>query len=214
MSDAVLAKVKKLFALGESPNEAEALAAIEKAHELLKLHNLDIMDIKEDSKYGIIEDSLYSGVNESRWKSYLAMGVSEANFCTVFKRSYRDGFSMMIVGKSHNIVVAKEMLTYLINTLERLSKRYEAKDRVSYKNGASQALFDRLTKINVNDEDCHGLVVVEKAMVDDYLSNLEMTSKVVSTVSKSSLAYYKGVKDAQSISLNSQIESNKERVLI
>ncbi len=206
VNETVLSKVKKLFALGQSSNENEAALAMEKAHALLKEYNLSLSDISADSKYGITEENFLGGKNESKWKTLIIIGVTEANYCTVIKNNDCAGFTYMIVGKPHNIVVAKEMATYLIDTVDRLSKRFPASQRVSYKNGASSMLLERLkATLKKDTEECTALVVQEKAMIKDFLSDKKLVTKNVTIASKNSTAYLYGRKDASNISLNAQV---------
>ena len=215
MNETVLAKVKKLFALSNSPNENEAALALEKAHALLKEYNLSMSDISPDSKYGIMEEEFLTGVNESKWKTLIIMGVTEANYCTVIKNNRYSGFTYMIVGKPHNIAVAKEMATYLIDTVDRLAKRFPANQRVSYKNGASYTLYKRLQdSLKKDTEECTALVVQEKSMIKDFLSDKNLKTKDITISSKSSTAYYKGTLDANNISLNSQIGGSSKPTYI
>ncbi len=50
-SDRVLLKIKKLFALAESPNAHEAEAAMVKAHQLIARHNIDLLTLKKDRRF-------------------------------------------------------------------------------------------------------------------------------------------------------------------
>ena len=48
-SDAILAKVRKLLALGESPSEAEAASALAKAQALLARYGLSLSDVEPET---------------------------------------------------------------------------------------------------------------------------------------------------------------------
>lgn len=210
-SKAVLSKVKKLFALSQSPNESEAALAMEKAHALLKEHNLSINDISQDSKYDIKETLVFDGKYDSKWKSILLAGTAEANYCTILKARTYDGMARYIVGKEHNAIVAIESYKYLVSVIERLSKKISGSDRGSYKMGMASILYKRLKSLMIEEEStCTALVVQEKSMVDSYLKekDYKTTSMVVRTRNQS--AYLQGIKDGNGISLNKQIKSNKE----
>lgn len=215
-SKAVLNKVKKLFALSQSPNEAEAALAMEKAHTLLKEHNLSINDISKDSKYDIKETLVFDGKYDSKWKSILLAGTAEANYCTILKARTNDGTSRYVVGKEHNAIVAIETYKYLITVIERLSKKINGSDRGSYKLGMASILYRRLKDLVIKEtSDCTALVVQEKSMIDEYLkdNDYKTTSLVVRAANQS--AYLRGIKDGNDICLNKQVKSsNKESVYI
>jgi hypothetical protein len=50
-SDGLLLKIKKLFALAESPNPHEAEAAMVKAHQLIARHNIDLLALEEERRF-------------------------------------------------------------------------------------------------------------------------------------------------------------------
>jgi len=205
----VLTKVKKLFALTSSSNENEAALAFEKAHKLLKEYNLSINDIQKDTMYNIKEETVYEAKNDSAWRAILMAGVAKANYCELLKRFTYNGYKQVLVGKDHNIVVAKEMIDYLIATIERLSKDFKAFDRVSFKNGISARLYTRLLDTLKQDiEECTSLVVQEKAMVDQYINSQNAINKDISLKVRNTSAYAIGYSKADNISLNKQVNQN------
>lgn len=216
----VLEKVKKLLALSQSPSEAEASSALEKAHALLAEHNLSIADIKEDVE--IEEDVLIDGVRLPNWKKLLAISVTRANYCDVILRSKIEfnGVSLEnhkklnIVGKAHNSIVARAMVEYLFATIERLAKKVKGKSaKESYKLGVAHNLAKRLKAITdaekAPNSGLSGLVVYESGKVKDYLDGIGgKTSKVKSSVSNSN-AYRAGFADGANVSLNRQVASGQ-----
>jgi hypothetical protein len=205
----VISKVKKLFALSSSSNEHEAALAMEKAHAMLKEYNLTSADIQADSKYGIMEQAVLESKNQSIWKSIIIMGVCEANYCmSLTSRGYTT--TEKIIGKEHNIVVAKAMIEYLIATVERLSKRLPGSDRGSYKKGISSRLYERLLETLKKEEvECTALVVQEKAMIQDFIKGKNIKNTSISLKVSNGGAYYKGIADANDISLSNQVGSSK-----
>ncbi len=219
MSDVILSKVKKLLALGNSPNEAEAQSAIEKAHQLLKDYNLSIHDISQDSKYGIIEEVVSESKNDSQWRKYILLGVAKANYCMHLITKSVKGVSNQFIGKEHNVVVAIEMANYLFATVERLSKQYDGSVRGDYKKGLAYKICDRLYQINkVEKTECTALVVQEEAMVNQFIKEKHNNIKTVSTkvYAKNYGAFSKGMQDGDNVSLNGQVHgkgnSNNVRI--
>jgi hypothetical protein len=211
MSDIILSKVKKLLNLGNSPNEAEAQSAIEKAHSLLKEYNLSISDIKKDSVYDIKEEIISESKSESVWKKYIMIGVAKANYCMHLITKSRSGVKNQFIGKEHNVVVAIEMTNYLIATVERLAKKYDGSVRGDYKKGLAYRLCERLFEINKAEKvECNALVVQEEATIKKYLQEQHTNIKSISTKVKTNNhnAFCKGMSDANSIGLHGQVGNN------
>lgn len=74
--DRMMVKVQKLFALGESPNLHEAEAAMQKAHQLIRRHNLSLTDDHRPRDYLTlcIGDA---ALRHPGWRSWLAGLLSE-----------------------------------------------------------------------------------------------------------------------------------------
>jgi hypothetical protein len=217
MSDIILGKVKKLLNLGNSPNEAEAQAAIEKAHSLLKEYNLSISDIKTDSLYDIKEQVVFESKNDSQWKKYIMMGVAKANYCMHLITKSCKGVTNQFIGKEHNVVVAIEMTNYLIDTVERLAKKYPGSIRGDYKKGLAYRLCERLHEINKKEKvECNALVIQEESMIKKYIQQQHTNIKSVSTTVRTHnySAFCHGMNDANSIGLNGQVGNNNSRVAI
>ena len=204
----MLLKIKKLLALAESSNVAEASSAMQKAHSLLKEHNLSITDIKEDSVYSILEEDYFSGSRERAWRTQLIAVVARANYCECLKTVRGSSFSLKLVGKEHNISASRILLDYLSAVIERLAKNLEAKMRESYKLGVVNTLEKRLAMIIEEEkQECTSLVVQEKSCLDQYFKGKNVKTKDISISVRNASAYYKGCKDGNSISLNKQVDS-------
>jgi hypothetical protein len=125
----IIEKVRKLLELaGNNPNENEAAAAIEKAHEILARHNLSMETVegyqpeeKEDDERGMLNtETKYS----EKYYKWLWSAVAEAHFCSMF--SLRPNPKMRqtiytVVGRRVNTVVATQLALYLCQTVKRLA---------------------------------------------------------------------------------------------
>ncbi len=210
MSDIILNKIQKLLNLGNSPNEAEAQAAIEKAHFLLKEYNLSIRDIKQNSQYDIKEEVIYDSKNESKWRTYIMIGVATANYCKHIQYKSNKSTTSKFIGKEHNVIASIHMTEYLFSVVERLAKKYSGSTRGDYKTGLSYRLCDRLCDINKKEEEeCNALVVQEESTISKYLNEQGRKIREVSTKvrAKNLGAFIAGTKDADSINLSNQIDS-------
>ena len=78
MENKILDKVQKLLKLSESPNIEESKLAMEKAHQLLKEHNLSISDIHEKSD--LIENCFGHSRRIVNWKKSLINAICQYNY--------------------------------------------------------------------------------------------------------------------------------------
>jgi hypothetical protein len=83
----IVEKIAKLLALGKSPNEAEAMAAIAKAQKLMSQYSIsesDLENVTQDMGNGFIKQRV--SMNHSRfqnWEKNLMMAIAASNFCEV-----------------------------------------------------------------------------------------------------------------------------------
>ena len=216
MSDinaSVVDKIRKLLALSQSPNEAEAASAMQKAHELLKAHNLSMADIGTDKR---AYSERYHPNSKNRlegWKDLLMGVVAEGNYCArVTIRTRAGELYYEIFGKEENVAATVVMFEYLAETVRRIS--IAAKDIIpnySYKefrNAMVCRLGQRLEMIKAQEaaEGCTALVVVsadaQNAMREAHKQIREKSIKITATES----ARY-GFQAADSVSLNKQVNA-------
>ena len=125
----IVEKIRKLLALASSPNENEAMSAMEKAQTLLAEHNLNESDVKEEVSKIIIKMTKTDSVP---WKRTIAHALASLYFCDYwygfnYKRNPNraEGHTRYddhkFVGKEHNVDVAIMMFQYLIEAVERLA---------------------------------------------------------------------------------------------
>lgn len=216
----ILDRIRKLFALSTSPNEAEATAALEKAHELLRQYNLDIAQLSAEEESEIVEEPCLDGSRLPNWKKILVIHVTRENFCETYQKFDRVAYgyqriskyyTFQIIGKPHNVVVAKEMLNYLFAAIDRLGRRYPGSVRNSYKAGVVSTLIERIHEASQKestDPTNRALVVAEKALIKRFLDEKQLKNSRVSLSANSESAYMNGQRDGNTISLNSQISKN------
>ena len=138
--------VKKLFALSQSPNEAEAMQAFSKAQELLTRHNLSMSDLADSAPEQVEEQIIDESQRPSSWKGAILVAVSKANYCMSFNRHDSQGIKQMMLGRPVNIQSAKIQFEYLVEAVERLAK-LENGDRTfknSFRLGAAHRLHSRI----------------------------------------------------------------------
>lgn len=218
-NEKIMSKIKKLLALSNSPSEAEAKTALEKAHELLKEYNLSAEMISKFEDSPVLEKIVIKGGRTPNWKKIIFQGVAMSNYCmyirnqNIFSREFKE----MFIGKEHNVFVAEEMTRYLINTVERLAKNFKGIEKQSYKLGIATTLYKRLKEIyeaekfgTTNEK---ALIVVEESAIQKHLKNKNMRIRNESMTARisDSQSYSKGQKDGNSISLDKQIVKNNSK---
>jgi len=213
----VMEKIKKLLRLSESPNEAEASLAIEKAQNLLREYNLSMQDIEKDKNSEIKKEDLFELKREPTWKSLIISGVCQAYYCKSFLYKKRLNlkdyvYVRNIIGKEHNVIVAIEVIKYLFSAVERLAKEYKGKNKLDYKKGLACRIADRLKELNKQDREyCNALVVSEEGFLNKYLKeNFNVTTRYSNVRINHNEAYSRGYKDGNNVSLNTQIHGKQK----
>jgi len=208
-------KIRKLLALGESPNEEEASLAIEKAHELLKKHNLS-MDVLEMKKTEIKEGTYFEADSLVGWKSALLKMITRANYCDVLVRKSEAGdhFLINIIGREHNVVASSIMADYLFAVCDKLSnEKYpeEGASREGYLLGLSAGLQSRLRALKFKDSvtDSKALVIQSQEDIQEHLENLGAEESHIENPTledqEKYKAFVKGHQDALGVALNTQL---------
>lgn len=107
----VLQKIRLLLTLGgNNPNPHEAAAAIAKARELMRIHNLTDSDVE-------VERS--SAFRMSRkWMRVIAASVAGVNGCVTLSRTGRR-HSVVFAGRPLAVAVSIEMFAYLRRAISR-----------------------------------------------------------------------------------------------
>ena len=127
--------VRKLLSLGDSPNENEAQAAVNKAQRLLLEHNIDLVD--HDARRGFERRQL--GEVKGRhpaWELWLAMILNEYFFVEVlWSRSYDanrnlEGTVLEVYGTPTNLDMADYVHGFLQQLLPRLWSDYRRRRRL------------------------------------------------------------------------------------
>ena len=145
-NDEILAKVKKLLALGESPSEAEAASALEKARCLLARYGLSMSDVEAATSL-VTEGTLLEKRRLRKWEAHLVYVVTQATFTQAIHVSRGDSGKVLIIGREVNVAAAVELFAYLHLAVLKLGRAHG--DRVahleSFKMGAVHRIGERLS---------------------------------------------------------------------
>jgi hypothetical protein len=146
----ILPKIQKLLTLSrdEAATEHEAALAAAKVHQLLADYNLSLTEV--EAQQG--ETDLAMRVEDWKtgrllpWERLLWFGTCQLYFCCSTLSVGRS----FIIGRSHNVIVAKEMLAYLIQTVQGLRKAHYGKGRRyldSFAYGCAQSINDKIQEL-------------------------------------------------------------------
>lgn len=160
ISDAMLKRIRSLLAMSRgTANENEAAVAAQKVQELLLQFNLSIEDVeKRDSTGKIVEDGELMTSSSQPWRRKLALACARLYLCDYFWNhekfetdARKTGYIRLdrhnFIGLPHNVVVAKEMFVYMVDTIERLAKeaRKTKRERSPYEHAFRHGCATRLT---------------------------------------------------------------------
>ncbi len=141
-SEAILDKVRKLLALGSSPSEAEAAAALEKARVLLARWGMTLADVEQE-QLSTHEETLLVKQRLRPWESDLISVISKATFT----RPLRTGEGqILLIGREVNIASAQALFSYLHPLIIFLGRMHNGPDLhlESFRRGVVNRLWQRL----------------------------------------------------------------------
>jgi uncharacterized protein YoaH (UPF0181 family) len=118
ITDDLINRIQKLFALGQSSNMNEAQAAIDKAQELMNKYGLSYGQVNYTA-----DSYKTNGSRIYQWELDILNAVCYANNCEAsFCRKGPNPGSYWIVGRKINVYLSLEMFKYLIDSVKRLAK--------------------------------------------------------------------------------------------
>lgn len=154
----ILRRIRKLLALaGSKGSEAEAAAAVARAHALLAQHNLAESEVRESVDTPIeriLDDSTVDG-SRDLWPAQVWHATAILHFCRYFYNEQFDGKRRIglrhsLVGRPHNTEAAKLTARYLVDTVERLTREsgrdLPTSERRSYRLSFRRACGRRLAE--------------------------------------------------------------------
>ena len=194
-------RIKKLLALSKSPNENEAMAALQKVQELMKAYHITEAECLYESQ------TVKATKRESAWRAMLANTVASLYVCEAIHDVFRG--QMIFYGESFDAFMAKEMYCYLSKTIDRMVKQNVRKrNTLKYKNQYRFGIVCRLAfridelgrQVSWAPEREYKLLAVKKAIENEF--GIIMRSKL--KVTRRDKAFMRGVADGDTVSLYRQ----------
>jgi hypothetical protein len=199
--EAVKRRVKKLLALSKSPNENEAMAAMEKALSLMEEYRLT------EAECVYAREAVPGTKRLSKWRAVLSNAVAWLYCCESLRNTGRG--QIIFYGNAADAYMAGEMYLYLSKTVERMAKRNirkpaRLKYREKYKLGVASGLGFRIRQLgdSVSWSNTRGrrLAAVTKAMEKEF----QVERSKIKITGSGSGAFRRGAAAADGISLNRQ----------
>ena len=212
--DKILAKIKKCFALGTSPNESESAAAILKARTLMMKYNIEQSELAasqvEDIEVLDIPMSARFGVSASSLAFNLGNAFMVKPILVKTKTNGKISTNMRFIGGITDIATVSYIYGYILNLADEKSKNYfEEKIRYTqdrwtpstakkvksdYSYGFVSAINTKLkaieaehAKVNPYEaEVSNALVIVKSARIDKFVE--ETQGKLKTKTSKTSFS--------------------------
>lgn len=216
--EALLNKVKKLFALGESPNQQEATAAINKANQLIEKYNLQYVE-SEDVIY---QETIYKGkINNVKWRCIGKILEKSFQVYPVTNRIINQVF-VEIHGSKQAIKIASYVASFLDKEFERLYKNAKKEfnlkgrsDKCNYFTVLTNNYLKNITPTNINNQK-EGIIILDQK---NYQLTQELVYKTKNTkfrndkkkISKASVIA--GRQDASKLQINQGLEQEEQKLL-
>lgn len=212
----IIERVKKVLALTGSPNEAEAALAAIKAREILDKYDLDMKDIAGSEFEDVLEPATleFGSPEEKKVWVFLANAIGKYQNCKLW---YDTQKTTHIVGHTSDLELFEYTYKYLRHAIEMLAEKHEFlswRERKSYYMGAISNVRGRLLSSReevIRAQDARALMVLNKQdFVDDWIvKNLgKLKAGSSSKIKMDSENYYKGERDANSITLRNGIRTD------
>ncbi len=220
MSDSLKKKIQKLLALSKSPNENEAMIALEKAHDLMEEYNITESDVT-------IVETRVRVRGKHDWEFDIAHAVSWLNGTAVIHATFRDAnlrnkSEYRFYGTETDVFLTQEMYSYLVKTINRMAKKNIRKNAKrlfieSYKKGIAMNLLGRIfdkgklySWANKRDEKLKANRKHAQKIYENWSQNTSPKKKK-DKVNKA--AFHKGYVAGKNISLNHQTTGSTQKAI-
>ena len=212
---AIIEKIEKLLRLGQSPNEHEAARAIEKARELMTLHQIESIEMKESASVAAFHAAVEEFVRRASWEGILSHATGL--FCEIKTYTQKNGSrtKLFVIGMEGDVVLFQAMFAYLKDAMRRLADEEWKAGSYPNRNALNSSFFEgctnrlcqrmrELRQARQPQSDCTALVVRKESLIAEVVKDLNLRSgKTKSFIGNE--AFYAGRSAADGISLEKQI---------
>ena len=215
--------LKKLFALGNSPNQHEAEASLAKASAIMQEHQLSMDDIDLREKGSIVEET--EDAPNDRALGILAAAIGKLYDVRVL-RSTRQGL-FKFIGTAADVTACRMTFSHIraswkgIAALDYRNSGYSGNRRAfnnSHLVGFAGAIWHRAEALaadrnkTVKASTGRDLVIVKTAAIEDFLSGRKITKSAPCRVSNGN-GYGMGAAAGKNIPLHGAINTETQRMI-
>lgn len=210
--ESIVRKIQSCLALGSSPNENEAKAALLAARRLMATYKVEMSDIpKEEEKIERKCSSIEYTRRTTPWVSDLAAVIAENHCCITFtmKQYRRKRRKIGFYGYSKDVEVCCSVFEFAVNTiLGNVKKNADSESKYAYCYGFVIGLNQAYEAQNQENKQ-YGLVLVPSKEVKDFAhsctgGNDDYDPKRISDEE----SFKKGILDGQN-HLNKKLEATE-----
>jgi uncharacterized protein DUF2786 len=203
----IIDKIKKLFALSKSNNENEAFFALQKATELMQQFNLEYKDVYITEKSPTTRSR-----RVSKWRNMIGSSIATLNG-VLFLKSFN---TYLFTGSDLEVEISCEMYDYLEKSILRITrnsvrKNTKHKYRESFKLGMAYHLDQRITELGKKTSWLPDREERINNLLEALKSNIRPYKKTKKKSSLNQLALNNGIKAAENINLNLQMNTTAEK---
>jgi hypothetical protein len=215
--------VGKLLALGRSPNENEAAAAVRKARELLLRYNIQLVELAPERRFSVRWIGELKGRHHA-WEYTLSSVLNDFFFVQViWTPSYdtarnKRGSVLEIYGTEENLDMATYVWSYLSGILPRLWEEYRQRrgidrnrERHRYYDGVLHGFWAKLKEQETRMREERALVFAGDPALTRFFRHLNPRTQTAHTGGfVESPAYRDGRCDGRSVELHRPVTSRED----
>lgn len=201
--------------------EAEASLAMERAHDLLLKHNLDMATVEnsgtDSDDVSKVVDEEFSYRYSDKWRPSLANVVAKHNYCRVVNVGHN---TLRFIGRPHNVTAAMDMSRWLMGQVADLThERWGIESGIFHQTGEAKMkdwkdgfafgiitrLGERLREQKAHEEGQYDNVralSVDLASQNNNFMRLAYPNLTTGTVRFNGQAYNVGIRAADGISIS------------
>lgn len=202
-------KIKKLLALGQSPNEHEAKDALLKARALMAKHKLSEGDFKEEDKlvHQRCEEISWTTDSGHIWMTTLCKVIADNYCCSAawYTPKGTRTHILVLTGFSEDMEICRSVIRYTTAYVLKRVHKMQATSGKSYADGFTMGLQFAYEDQN-NDNPDWALVVQKPQDVQNYEAGLKTKNVKTKKVNFDPLSYLKGQNDGMRFNEKKTIE--------
>lgn len=225
METSVRDRIKKLLALGTSPNQNEANCAILKAKQLMAEHKITDRDfIKKDEKPIKIDSDTYYTTRKEHWMTGLADVIAENNCCVFYMITPHGSQRHYIIfyGYEEDVIICNSTFIYAVDSIrsqiKEIVKVMKKQDKTnkeiksaseSFGKGFYQGLDDAY-KIQDEANQEWGLVMAVPSEVSERVRDMEHAPHKEGTYEDNQSLYAQGYEEGKVFTTQNRLEESEE----